>query len=83
VAYYLCANAEPTWDPHVGLFDIAIKKGTSCLVFTQAPEVNHIEPCIGKHATWGCHHHEENLEVLCRPCHLAETAKQRSEGKFQ
>jgi len=39
-------------------------------------EVNHITPCLGGHAVAGCHHHQENLESLCRPCHVGETARQ-------
>ncbi len=53
-----------------------------CLMFTQKIEVNHIEPILGKHGTWGCHHHLDNLIGLCRPCHLKATAQQRKEGKF-
>lgn len=43
-------------------------------------EVNHIVPCKGKHGTWGCHHHQTNLSVLCIPCHRAETNRQRVRG---
>lgn len=81
-AYYFCANANP--------FGMLFKSGDrvrgewhgpeGCLVFTQAPEVNHKSPIKGKHGTFGCHHHQDGLEVLCRPCHLAETARQREEG---
>ena len=78
-AYFLCARANVVTSD-VGIVTITGPKG--CLGVTQKPEVNHIEPCVGKHGVWGCHHHEENLEVLCRPCHLAETNTQRKEGKF-
>lgn len=53
-----------------------------CGHFVTKVEVNHKEPCKGKHGVWGCHHHQENLEVLCRPCHLAATAEQRKAGKL-
>lgn len=43
-------------------------------------EVNHIVPCRGKHSTFGCHHHQENLEVLCKPCHQKVTNDQRKRG---
>lgn len=43
-------------------------------------QVNHIVPCKGQHGKWGCHHHSDNLEVLCKPCHLVATAKQREQG---
>lgn len=39
-------------------------------------EVNHVEPIRGRHGTFGCHHHLDGLETLCRPCHLDETARQ-------
>ncbi len=43
-------------------------------------QVNHIQPCLGKHGTNGCHHHQSNLEVLCKRCHVATTAEQRAAG---
>ena len=43
-------------------------------------QVNHIEPIHGKHGVWGCHHHADNLEVLCLDCHAKETTRQRNEG---
>ena len=42
-------------------------------------EVNHIEPCNGQHSTWGCHHHQSNLELLCEWCHKEVTAAQAAE----
>lgn len=45
-------------------------------------QVNHIIPCLGKHSIWGCHHHQSNLEVLCKDCHATVTAEQRSRGDF-
>lgn len=51
-----------------------------CQEFTKTIEVNHIVPCKGKHGQWGCHHHETNLELVCRPCHKIETNKQRARG---
>lgn len=65
------AKAEATW-----------YKCKNCEMFTQKPEVNHIIPCKGQHGKWGCHHHSDNLEVLCKPCHKAETARQRAAGEF-
>lgn len=44
------------------------------------PEVNHKVPVLGKHDQGGCHHHQDGLEVLCRPCHRAETNAQRERG---
>lgn len=54
-----------------------------CGTTTHAPEVNHIVPAMGKHAVESCAHHQENLEVLCRDCHLATTKRQREAGLFK
>lgn len=53
-----------------------------CEGYFKEVEVNHIEPCLGKHGVWGCHHHQNNLEVLCPPCHRIQTNRQRSEGAW-
>ena len=44
--------------------------------FDRVLEVNHIVPRNGRGYTPGCHHHQANLEVLCRPCHVQETRRQ-------
>jgi 5-methylcytosine-specific restriction endonuclease McrA len=49
---------------------------------SRAEEVNHIEPILGKHSQSGCWHHLDNLESLCKPCHLETTQEQRTPGKF-
>ena len=46
-------------------------------------DVDHIEPCIGQHGTWGCHHHQDNLRLLCKPCHKAVTKEQHRNGTFK
>lgn len=49
---------------------------------TSSVQVNHIAPALGLHGALDCIHHQENLEVLCEPCHrkvTAEQAKARSE----
>lgn len=46
-------------------------------------EVNHIEPCNGKHSKFGCWHHLENLETLCHQCHVVVTNEQRADGQFR
>lgn len=40
-------------------------------------EVNHIAPRRGRGYGPGCHHHLDNLETLCKPCHVAVTNLQR------
>lgn len=40
-------------------------------------EVNHIDPRRGQGYLAGCHHHQANLETLCRPHHVAVTRAQR------
>ena len=42
-------------------------------------EVDHIEAALGRHGKSDCIHHVSNLRVLCKPCHKARTAKQRTE----
>lgn len=39
-------------------------------------EVDHVEPCLGRHSTPGCHHHLSGLRTLCHRCHLRVTAEQ-------
>ena len=39
-------------------------------------QVNHIQPALGLHGALDCVHHQENLEVLCEPCHRSVTAAQ-------
>lgn len=46
-------------------------------------EVNHIVPILGRHGQWGCHHHLAGIETLCRPCHVAETARQFAAGEMR
>ena len=46
-----------------------------------AEEVNHIVPRSGGGYGPGCHHHQDNLEPLCRQGHLAVTAEQRGYGR--
>ncbi len=40
-------------------------------------EVNHVIPRVGKGYGFGCHHHQDNLEVLCHACHVKVTNQQR------
>ncbi len=44
-------------------------------------EVNHKTPVRGKRL-YGCQHHLEGIETLCRRCHYAETAAQRRRGEL-
>ena len=41
-----------------------------------AVQVNHIVQALGLHGALDCVHHQENLEVLCEPCHRGVTAAQ-------
>lgn len=50
-----------------------------CRTITTKPEVNHVEPRIGRGYDKGCHNHQTNLQVLCHDCHVAETARQKRE----
>lgn len=40
-------------------------------------EVNHIEPRNGQGYGNGCHHHQDNLETLCKVHHREVTNEQR------
>lgn len=41
-------------------------------------EVNHRVPRRGGGYQAGCHHHLDQLETLCHPCHVAETNQQQA-----
>lgn len=51
-----------------------------CDGFFRVVDVDHIKPCKGKHGQWGCHHHQDNLRVVCKPCHKLKTASDRQKG---
>jgi len=36
-------------------------------------ECNHIIPRLGNKSSFSCLHHSDNLQMLCTPCHQAET----------
>lgn len=59
-----------------------IRDGYKCVKCgdTKALEVNHIDPCLGKHNEDGCWHHVSGLETLCHDCHLRVTKQQRADG---
>jgi hypothetical protein len=44
-------------------------------------EVNHIEPCRGRHRSLDCAHHLANLETLCADCHKVHTASLRKAAR--
>jgi 5-methylcytosine-specific restriction endonuclease McrA len=72
-AWFLCDNASIAGG---GANFTEVTHPSGCEGLTQHPDVDHIEPCIGKHGVWGCHHHQSNLRVLCPPCHKKVTAAQ-------
>lgn len=45
-------------------------------------EVNHVVPVNGRRSFFSCLHHQGNLELLCRRCHVAETRAQRRLGQI-
>ena len=45
-----------------------------------APEVNHKTPLNGVRPFFGCCHHQDNLECVCHPCHVAIGIEQRAAG---
>ncbi len=49
---------------------------------TVSVQVNHIVPALGVHAALSCLHHQENLEVLCTPCHKSVTAAQTQDRRL-
>lgn len=42
--------------------------------------MNHITPVNGKRKSFDCQNHLDNLEILCRECHLAVTKQQWDMG---
>jgi 5-methylcytosine-specific restriction endonuclease McrA len=84
--YYFAMNHKYSWARKVVLRAARLTARLYCCAKcgdeTSAPEVNHKVPCLGRHGTFGCDHHQSNLEVLCRPCHLDETKKQRYSGQL-
>lgn len=40
-------------------------------------EVNHKVQAFGRHNKADCVHHQDNLEILCKPCHRKVTNEQR------
>lgn len=54
-----------------------------CGCTTRKPEVNHRTPALGAHSRESCAHHQENLEVLCIPCHRSETRRQHAAGELR
>jgi hypothetical protein len=65
----LIAHETPRWEP--------LRSRSRYRPSGHELEVNHIEPRRGKGYAWGCHHHPEKLETLCRTCHVDETTRQR------
>lgn len=45
-------------------------------------ECNHIKPKNGDDAVYSCVHHQENLEMLCLPCHKGVTKQQWLDGEL-
>lgn len=54
----------------------AAEKAENGLVARFQLEVNHIVPRNGGGYGRGCHHHLDNLETLCAPCHDLVTSEQ-------
>ena len=50
-----------------------------CETVVVSYEIDHIERARGRHNVASCVHHQENLRLLCKPCHRAVTAAQRRE----
>lgn len=65
----------------------ALKRdGHACVTCgaTELLEVNHIHALADqgiKGYAFGCHHHQDNLETLCRPHHVSITKAQRAARK--
>lgn len=45
-------------------------------------QVNHIEPVRSRNRDGSCLNHLDNLETLCRSCHVIETTRQRKAGEL-
>lgn len=76
------ANSNHAWTQAKRAMKRGVRACRACGARTKL-EVNHIEPARGKHAIIGCHHHLENLEYLCSPCHKVETKRQHAAGELK
>jgi hypothetical protein len=59
-----------------GAYRIALREWRTAKK-TGRMEVNHRQPCRGKHGALSCDHHLENLETLCVRCHRIRTSADR------
>lgn len=60
----------------------AVVAAIAAEVQARSLEVNHKTPILGRHGEQGCHHHQDELEVLCHRHHVVETNRQRAAGEL-
>lgn len=76
-------EARDAWRAHVARLEAPWERARQLAWDAQRRaglEVNHKVPCLGAHKESSCAHHVDGLEVLCHPCHVRETARQRAAG---
>ncbi len=78
--YTLEGYLAGTWDYRAQWYELRTCPKCERTFSAHALEVNHIHPLNGNRASFGCGHHQDNLEAICHDCHVEITTQQRRAG---